>query len=172
MEWPDDLVPILPYLRGDTAAAWVKLATVVPASAYLIGGTALSVHLRHRVSRDLDFALAEPEDIPAVRERIERVGLLAVTKQDDGTLNGIFERTKIQVLDTWTQQLLVEPTVIAGMKVVGVEDIAAMNLMTVVRSLGYLDDVEPGPALPVTGGDIARYWTKRQPQVLRNLSRW
>ena len=218
MEWPEDLVPILRYLPGETASAWVKLAPVVPASAYLIGGTALTVHLRHRVSRDLDFALAQHEDIPAARERIEVVGLLAVIEQDEGTLNALFERTRIQFLDTSTQQLLVEPTLIAGIKVAGVEDIAAMKmkvildrgamrdyfdlmeldhrrvipaedalrlmleryqpqspdetLMAVVRSLGYLDDVEPDPALPISGEEIARYWSKRQPQVVRNLARW
>lgn len=216
--WPADLIPILPFLPGDTADAWVKLAPVLPASAYLIGGTALAVHIRHRVSRDLDFALARREDISAARERIESAGLFALMDQDDGTLNGVFEKTKIQLLDTSTQQLIVEPTMIAGIRVAAVEDIAAMKmkvildrgamrdyfdlmeldrrrvvpaeealrlmleryrpqnpddtLMTVVRSLGYLDDVEPDPALPVSDDTIARYWSKRQPQILRNLPRW
>lgn len=218
MEWPDDLVPILPYLPGDAARSWIVLAPVLPASAYLIGGTALAAHLGHRVSRDLDFALAQQEDIPAARAHIEGAGLFAVTEQDERTLNGLFGNTKIQLLDASTHHVLVEPTVIAGIKVAGVEDIAAMKmkvitdrgalrdyfdlmeldrrrvipaeealrlllekyeprnpdetLMTVVRALGYLDDVEADPALPVSGDDIARYWSKRQPQVLRNLARW
>ena len=55
------------YLPERTADAWVKLAPLVPSSAYLAGGTGLTVHLHHRVSRDLDFMLRQPEDLARLR---------------------------------------------------------------------------------------------------------
>src|SRR5215831_18163882 len=48
----DQVRKILP---PDTAATWDTIATVIPRDAYLGGGTAIAVHLAHRVSRDLDF---------------------------------------------------------------------------------------------------------------------
>jgi hypothetical protein len=48
-------------LPGDTAEAWEKVCSIVPFSAYLVGGTAIAIHLQHRVSRDLDFFLRGSE---------------------------------------------------------------------------------------------------------------
>jgi hypothetical protein len=42
-------------LPPDTALTWETIAPTVPSTAYLGGGTAIAVHLAHRVSRDLDF---------------------------------------------------------------------------------------------------------------------
>ena len=38
----------------------------MPPVAYLIGGTAIAAHLRHRLSRDLDFCFEAPVDLDAV----------------------------------------------------------------------------------------------------------
>jgi hypothetical protein len=46
-------------LPDGTAETWEQVRSVIPDCAYLVGGTAIAVHLRHRVSRDLDFFLAE-----------------------------------------------------------------------------------------------------------------
>ncbi len=209
---------LLPYLPGDTARAWSLLAPVLPASAYLIGGTALTVHLRHRTSRDLDFALGRQEDIGAARSRLEAIGALAVSFQDDRTLNAVFDGTRIQLLDVSDQTVVAEPSEVGGLRIASVEDIAAMKIKVIgdrgamrdyydlmeldrrnvvlvpsairlfvlrykprnpevavqhlVRALGYLADVEPDPALPVSGPEIVSYWEKRQPEVLLPLSRW
>lgn len=42
---------ILGILPPDTALTWETIARIVPATAYLRGGTAIAVHLAHRVSR-------------------------------------------------------------------------------------------------------------------------
>ena len=42
-------------LPTGTAAAWDAIVPVIPPGTYLGGGTAIAVHLAHRVSRDLDF---------------------------------------------------------------------------------------------------------------------
>lgn len=52
MSLPDQLEELLP---GETAAAWIEIAPLVPATMYLGSGTAIAVHLHHRSSRDLDF---------------------------------------------------------------------------------------------------------------------
>jgi Nucleotidyl transferase AbiEii toxin, Type IV TA system len=49
---PDQIRDILP---ADTAMVWEMLAPAIPTAAYLAGGTAVAVHLGHRVSHDLDF---------------------------------------------------------------------------------------------------------------------
>ena len=52
-------------LPDGTAETWEQIRSVVPDCAYLVGGTAIAVHLRHRVSRDLDFFLAEDTNLEA-----------------------------------------------------------------------------------------------------------
>ena len=42
----------------------------------------------------------------------------------------------------------------------------------IVESLGYLDDVDEDDLLPEGKAEIAAYWRRRQPEVLRNLSRY
>lgn len=41
----------------------------------------------------------------------------------------------------------------------------------IVEALGYLDDVDEDELLPLGRAEIAAYWRRRQPEVLRNLSR-
>lgn len=47
------------HVRGklppDTTLTWETIAPIVPSTEYLGGGTAIAVHLAHRVSRDLYF---------------------------------------------------------------------------------------------------------------------
>lgn len=96
MTFPAWLRAVLP---DDMATTWMTIRSVVPDGAYLVGGTAVATHLRHRVSRDLDFFLPGATDLAALRRRLEDVGRLAVTRQDEGTLNGLFNGTRIQFLD-------------------------------------------------------------------------
>jgi hypothetical protein len=44
-------------------------------------------------------------------------------------------------------------------------------LMPIVRSLGYLDDVDEDARLPLGKQEIAAYWQRRQPQIISSLSR-
>lgn len=214
----DDAIPpdLIPFLPGTTADTWIKVAPLVPDSAYLAGGTGLTVHLRHRVSRDLDFILERDEDLDRLREALEGAGRLGVTYQDAGTLNAMLDRTKVQFLRAADQRMLRRATVVAGIRVASVEDILAMKLKVimdrgemrdyldlmeidrgairaeegislflekyrprepdhtvtaVVRSLAYLDDVADDPALPVSRDAIQDYWTRRQREIIANLSR-
>jgi CRP-like cAMP-binding protein len=48
----------------------------------------------------------------------------------------------------------------------------APNIGHIVRALGYLEDVDEDEALPISKEEIASYWRRRQPEVVRNLSRF
>jgi hypothetical protein len=203
-------------LRGETSAAWEKLAPLVPEWMYLSGGTALAMHLHHRVSRDLDLFTERPFDAESQADLLTAAfDDFAATLVTTGTVNGVLGETKVQFLDASTQHRIVEPKLIAGIQVAGIEDILATKLKVVmdrgalrdyfdlmsieqhtdldvinglalyieryqpkapdqhigqiIRALGFFEDVDDDPALPVERGEIERYWRKRQPEVVRGL---
>src|SRR5580658_3682528 len=107
-----DFFALLPPATGD---AWKKVAPLLPRSAYLVGGTALTVHLLHRVSRDLDVLLEKHEDVRSLWVRIEEAGSALASQVDDMTINCVFNSTRLQVLDASTQTMVVPTTTVAGM---------------------------------------------------------
>jgi predicted nucleotidyltransferase component of viral defense system len=133
---PAGLAAVLPK---DGARSWEVIAPVLPEGAYLAGGTALAVHLGHRVSRDLDFFLHRSVDLDEVTAALRSVGPFAVTLQDTGTLNGVFSDTPVQFLFAENQHRLEATTRVAGIEVAGIGDILAMKLK-VVGDRGELRD--------------------------------
>ena len=121
-------------LTTDTVRAWHDLAGLLPDQLVLVGGTALAVHLQHRVSRDLDFFFTDPGvDLAALRRALEGLpGGFAVTRESQGTLNGVYSATKVQFLDATTQTPIEEPSVCAGLRIAGMGDILA----TTVKAIG------------------------------------
>jgi hypothetical protein len=137
---PDQIRNVLP---ADAAMAWELLAPVIPAPAYLAGGTAIAVHLGHRVSQDLDFFYHRNAiDLDRLVRAIDAVGPFAITMRAPGTLNGLYSRTKIQFLhadEVAPQRLLAEPIEVAGLRVAELDDLLAMKLK-VVGDRGELRD--------------------------------
>jgi hypothetical protein len=216
---PDSVRSVLP---ADTAKVWEILAPLVPDQVYLGGGTALAVHLTHRLSRDLDFFFHANElDLDRLAASLSELGPFAVTQRVPGTLNGVFSKTKVQFLhaDERKPQRRLEPlTRVAGLSIAGVADLMAMKLKVVgdrgelrdyfdimtmeekagmrveegldyfveryqpespaqgidhiVRGLGYFDDVLADDSLPVDREAIVAYWRRRQPEILRAVSRF
>lgn len=140
MTLSDELRRILPT---DTATTWEIIAKVVPEQAYLGGGTAVAVHLAHRVSRDLDFFFHERSvDLDGLAGRLATLGPFAISDREPGTLNGVFSRTKVQFLhadEVSPQRLLEPPTQVEGIRVAGIEDLLAMKLK-VIGDRGELRD--------------------------------
>jgi hypothetical protein len=212
----NELAPYADVLLGDTSAAWERLAPLVPEWMYLSGGTALAMHLHHRVSRDLDLFTERPFDAESQADLLTTTfDDFAPTLVTTGTVNGVLGATKVQFLDASSQHRIVEPKVIAGIRVAGIEDILATKLKVVmdrgalrdyfdlmsieqrtdldvikglalyvercqpktpdqhigqiIRALGFFEDVDDDPSLPVGRGEIERYWKKRQPEVVRGL---
>ena len=132
MSLPDWLQELLP---GDAAATWETISPLVPSGAYLAGGTAIAVHLRHRQSRDLDFFFHEGTiDLDALVERLRAAGPFAITERTAGTLNGVFAETRVQFLDAGLEkpQRRLEPTTpVCGIQVAGIGDLLAMKLSTI-----------------------------------------
>jgi hypothetical protein len=130
-------------LPGDTATTWDAIAPIVPQQAYLGGGTAIAVHLGHRISRDLDFFFHHHSiDLDDLASRLSAVGPFAVTERSPGILNGLFSSTKVQFLhaDEGRPQLLLEqPVETDGLRVAELSDLIAMKLK-VVGDRGELRD--------------------------------
>jgi hypothetical protein len=141
-------------LLDDTANAWERIAPAVPAGAYLGGGTAIAVHLRHRTSRDLDFFFHRSIDFDRLVRRLSVQGAFAVTDRRPGTLNGIFDRTRVQFLKAGLErpEHRVEPTVaVAGLQVAGLGDLLAMKL-NAIAGRAQLRDYFDLMAIEQTGG--------------------
>ncbi|MDA8400600.1 MAG: nucleotidyl transferase AbiEii/AbiGii toxin family protein [Actinomycetota bacterium] len=173
---PDWLQEILP---GDTAHTWEAIRDVVPGSAYLVGGTALAVHLRHRVSRDLDFFSSAPMDIPRLRAQLENRGHLAVIQIRRDTLNAQFNGTKIQFLEA-TDQRVLEPMIdTEGLRISAVGDLLAMKLRAIsgrgeLRDYFDLKKIEELANRPVEEGlglYLARYQIANPEQALLHTIR-
>jgi hypothetical protein len=159
----------------ETATAWEALAPVLPGELYLAGGTALAVHLAHRVSNDLDFFFHEQAvDLRALRAALDDAGPFAVLTSGPGTLNGVFAKTKVQFLhaDEVEPQRVLEPSSeVGGLRVAGVGDILAMKLK-VVAERGELRDYFDLMAIETQAGRsveegvalfIERYGRPREP---------
>ncbi len=119
-------------LPGDTAVTWLVIAPLMPTSAYLIGGTALTVQLQHRVSCDLLFFLEQEEDLDALWAAFRSAGNVVASERSEGTLNCLFNETKVQVLDASTQRLVRTTTRVAGIRVASVEDIMAAKIKVII----------------------------------------
>lgn len=128
---------ISPALRAtlpeDTVATWLRVAPLLPESAYLVGGTALAAHLAHRVSRDLDFFLERSEDLHALASSLEAAGHVVFDLRDDTTINCQFNATKVQILDASSQTLVAPTSMVSGVRVAGLDDLLATKLSVITR---------------------------------------
>jgi hypothetical protein len=136
----DQVRKILP---ADTAAAWDAIVPVIPPGTYLGGGTAIAVHLAHRVSRDLDFFFhRQSVDLDKLAHHLTEIGPFAVTERSPGTLNGIFSAIKVQFLhadEARPQRLLEVLQEVDGLHIAGLSDLVAM-MLKVVGDRGELRD--------------------------------
>lgn len=130
MSLPPSLAKVLPPA---TQRAWARIAPLVPESAYLVGGTAIAVHLLHRSSRDLDFLLESPEDLEALAAGLDRVGNLVVTTLQSDTLNALLDDARLRFLLADDQRVLEPVTTIEGIRVAGIGDLLATELNVLTR---------------------------------------
>jgi Nucleotidyl transferase AbiEii toxin, Type IV TA system len=130
---PKRLEQILPK---DTAHAWQALREVLPDRLYLIGGTAVAVHLGHRQSRDLDFFSHERAiDLDALAKELEALPGFLLTHTSAGTLKGLLGETKVELFveldDKHPQRALEAAEAVAGLYVASLRDLAAMKLKVI-----------------------------------------
>jgi Nucleotidyl transferase AbiEii toxin, Type IV TA system len=144
----------LDILPEPVRRAWQQIVPIVPPEAYLMGGTAIVVRLRHRESRDLDFFLEAPVDLARLERLADTLGQLAPTVVQtlaEGTLNCLFGVTKLQFLDTSAQHRIEEPDAIAGIRVGGLADLLAAKLLAITSRAALRDYVDLW-ALETIGG--------------------
>ena len=211
---PDELRAFLP---PDALRTWEAIGSLVPAPAYLAGGTAITVHLMHRISRDLDFFFDDDVDLDDLAEALTQAGPFAATMHTDTTLNGVFSATPIQFLDARGHHAVDDDIRVGTLRIASMRDLVAMKLKVVgdrgelrdyfdlmaieqaergsaemglgdfldryrpkdpgsallhiVEALGYLDDVDEDDLVPISKDDVASYWERRQPTVLRAMGR-
>lgn len=148
-------------LPPDTAEAWDAILDLVPAGAYLAGGTAVALQLGHRESRDLNWFCAALVDVVTLDRHLGEGGSWVASEVVDTderfTLNGLYSRTKLQFLDARGLHPT-EPVVErAGADLAGLGDLQAMKLQ-VLADRGELRDyhdvysIETRAARPIEEG--------------------
>jgi hypothetical protein len=94
---------------------------------YLAGGTALALHLGHRLSEDLDFFSPSPVDTLMLKQRLDELDDFQLLGERWGTLHGIFRGTKVSFL-YYRYPLLFPLAKFRGCPVASPEDIAPMKI--------------------------------------------
>jgi hypothetical protein len=133
-------------LSEDAQRGWEAMRSTLPTGAYLIGGTAVAVHLGHRESYDLDFFCHDRSlDLDALARDLEAGGgfLRRDRLEGPGTMRGFFDSAKMEffvdVDDETPQRMLEEPELVAGLRVASLRDLMAMKL-NAVSSRGEMRD--------------------------------
>lgn len=94
---------------------------------YLVGGTALALHLGHRESIDLDFFSPDDFSLETLKKEISSIGRYTLTDETDGTLDGMLDGVKITFL-RYEYPLLYPLVDSDGVKLADERDIAAMKI--------------------------------------------
>ena len=94
---------------------------------YLAGGTALAIHLGHRMSIDLDFFSRSDFSIEKIKKELSLLGDVVVNDQEDGTLNATLDGVKISFL-RYDYVQLYPYIVFENVNLADERDIAAMKI--------------------------------------------
>jgi hypothetical protein len=106
-----------------------QLPTVAP--FYLAGGSAIALHLGHRISVDLDFFTPQDDyEAEPLVQQLQGVGNLMIRQQSRGTLNATLEGTLISFF-VYPYPLLEEIQTVWNIRVAGLLDLALMKLVAI-----------------------------------------
>ncbi|MDD5614472.1 MAG: nucleotidyl transferase AbiEii/AbiGii toxin family protein [Candidatus Omnitrophica bacterium] len=98
--------------------------------AYLAGGTALALHLGHRLSFDLDFFTAKEFDPLETARKLQRVLDLKIETTSRGTILGIIKDVRFSLF-LYQYKLLSPCKKFLGMNISDTRDIAAMKMVAI-----------------------------------------
>jgi len=119
------------FTRGISKQTQSNLATLEKVNFvkkyYLAGGTALSLHLGHRFSDDLDFFSLTPEDPRTIRNQLINKGKLNIRQNEKGTFNGALNKVKLSFF-IYPYPLVYPTHDFNGIKVADILDIACMKI--------------------------------------------
>ena len=103
--------------------AWLK-------NFYLAGGTAVALHLGHRLSLDLDFFSPKTIDPKDLRRQLSQIGDLTVEMEKEGTLWATLNATKISFFH-YPYSLIDSLEKFDNVSLAGVRDLSCMKLDTI-----------------------------------------
>jgi predicted nucleotidyltransferase component of viral defense system len=99
-------------------------------ATWLAGGTALALHLGHRLSEDLDFFVSELFDEEAMLQRIQEAPGFSLVAKAPHTLHATIQGTKVSFLG-YPYPLLFPLALFAGIPVADTSDIACMKISAI-----------------------------------------
>lgn len=94
---------------------------------YLAGGSALALHLGHRISVDLDFFTPKSFDAAGLARRLNRAGHFVQEQRKTDTLLGTFDQIKVSFF-RYAYPMIAKSEHILNTAIASVPDIAAMKL--------------------------------------------
>ncbi|MFN0035864.1 MAG: nucleotidyl transferase AbiEii/AbiGii toxin family protein [Saprospiraceae bacterium] len=99
----------------------------------LVGGTALSLYLGHRLSVDADFFSENPFDKrEAEAKLLHRLPGFVIMKESPHGFAGVYEGVKLD-LYTWNVPFLLPPIESDGMRLAAIPDIVALKLDAIIN---------------------------------------
>lgn len=116
-------------LYGDTKKYLAILVkeNILPKDTYLAGGTAVALHLGHRVSYDLDFFTLKEFKAEGVLKKLKNITDFKLDRTDCGTILGNFPTVKFSLF--YYQYPLIENTAdYLGIKIASLKDLAASKI--------------------------------------------
>lgn len=117
-----------------------QLSAVVP--FYLAGGSAIALHLGHRISVDLDFFTHQDDyEAEPLIQQLQTVGHLTIRQQSRGTLNATIENTLISFF-VYPYPLLEKARMVWNVRVAALPDLALMKLAAISQRGAKRDFVD------------------------------
>lgn len=118
-------------LLPDTLRAFHLVSSIPTVQrAYLAGGTALALHLGHRISVDLDFFTPEKFDENLVATELSQLKTFKEDSRAWATVLGMVGETKFSIF-YYKHKLIDDPILFNGIQLAGKKDIAAMKVQAV-----------------------------------------
>jgi hypothetical protein len=109
------------------------------ADFYLVGGTALSLKLGHRISIDIDLFIGKDFDSAVVCEHLKAVYGLTDEKTVKNGVFGFIDDVKVDFISH--QYPLIKPVELtSGIRMLSLEDIGAMKLSAIVQNGSRIKD--------------------------------
>jgi hypothetical protein len=97
---------------------------------YLVGGTAVALHLGHRISVDLDFFTAKNFNPRNLEKKLRKIGKFKRKILSEGTLTGIFNNINLTFL-YYEYPLLETLSKCLGFKIASLSDLGCIKIDTI-----------------------------------------
>jgi len=130
-------------LTKDTESVLEALgASGIVKDLYLAGGTALALHLGHRVSVDLDWFSEDFKYNVTFRKELEKLGKLSIDSESENTFNGATNGVKISFFQYPYPLISAKIKYGQNIYLAGIPDIAVMKMEAIAGRGSYKDFID------------------------------